>query len=511
MLKALRLIGVFLTVIAAFSVVGCNDDDTFEQVSIVSVSPNEIFPGDEVTLEGENFNEVLFVFLNNDQVSYQLNGNIISFLTPTNGGVGERTVTLVMPDGYIVTTEITIVPRPFPIIEAVSTNAAQEGEQVTLRGTSLDNVESVTIGEVEASVVSSTATELVITVPAGVPENVASTILVVTNGGEATAPGNFYVGQNLVLNGGFELGDGDDFTNWSKFNGADLMTATTASGEAYFDRSLRAVGFGGDAWRTQLASDPAAMQVGVEYTLSMLIKAEAGSPGDGGNIRFSTNPDALYSGNYNITSEWQQIEWVFTANADPARVVLDLGVVENAVYFIDNVTLIATGSGTPPPPPININGSFEESDLGVADNINGWGGLNGANASGEVTDEESHDGDKSVKMTINAIGSNPWDIQPTSNMTVVDGETYNLSVWFKGTGISNMKIAIDQGGDPGWAEWGNPEQSFQDNAWTEVNYDFTADTTNSNDGNARFAISMSYDGNVGGVIYIDDLVVRLVQ
>ena len=38
MLKALRLIGVFLTVIAAFSVVGCNDDDTFEQVSIVSVS-----------------------------------------------------------------------------------------------------------------------------------------------------------------------------------------------------------------------------------------------------------------------------------------------------------------------------------------------------------------------------------------------------------------------------------------------------------------------------------------
>src|SRR5690606_24652132 len=118
---------------------------------------------------------------------------------------------------------------------------------------------------------------------------------------------------------------------------------TTTDGEAYFGRSLRAVAAGGDAWRTQLASDTAPMEVGVEYTLSMWIKAQAGTPGNGGNIRFSTNPDALYSGNYDITAEWQQIEWVFTANSNPARAVLDLGVIANAVYFLDPVPLGAPG------------------------------------------------------------------------------------------------------------------------------------------------------------------------
>jgi hypothetical protein len=96
-------------------------------------------------------------------------------------------------------------------------------------------------------------------------------------------------------------------------------------------------------------------------------------------------------------------------------------------------------------------------------------------------------------------------------MTVVDGETYILSVWFKGTGIANIKVAIDQGGDPGWSEWGNPEVGFTNNQWTEVTYEFTASTTNAGPNNARFAISMSYEGNVGGVLYIDDLEVRIVQ
>lgn len=509
MSKTLKYAANFLMVIAIVFAMGCEEDDSTPVVTVASVESDNFYPGDLVTLQGSNFDAVLFVFLGNNQIPFQLDGDALTFELPSSAAIGDATVTLVMPDGYIVTANVAVVARPFPIITAVTPSAAPEGGEVTIKGTSLDNLQSVTIGDVEASVVSSSATELVITVPAGLATGVATELKVVTSGGEATPSTNFYVGENLLLNGDLELGDGDDFTNWGKWNGGDGMTATTADGEAYDGRSLRAVGAGGDAWRTQFVSDLATTEIGAEYKLFMLIKAQPGSPGDGGNVRFSTNPDALYSGNYDITSEWQQIEWTFVANAEQTRAVLDLGVIADAIYFVDNITLIQTG--TPPPPPINTNGSFEDSDLGAADNIAGWGGLNGANASGEITDEDSHDGDKSVKMTINAIGANPWDIQPTSVMDVVDGETYHLSVWFKGTGVSNIKVAIDQGGDPGWAEWGAPESAFQGNTWTEISYDFTADTTNAGPGNARFAISMSYDGNVGGVIYMDDLVVRIVE
>ena len=108
MLKALKLIGAFLAVFAIGSLVSCEDDSDFVPVVITSVSPGELFVGEEVILQGENFNSVLFVFVDNDQFPYQLDGNTITFTAPTVGGPGERTLTLVMADGYIVTTEINL-------------------------------------------------------------------------------------------------------------------------------------------------------------------------------------------------------------------------------------------------------------------------------------------------------------------------------------------------------------------------------------------------------------------
>ncbi|HET8736814.1 MAG TPA: IPT/TIG domain-containing protein, partial [Pricia sp.] len=374
MIKTIQSLGVFFAVFAIFFATSCDQDDvSTPEVLITGIPSEEVFPGDEVTLEGNNFSAVLFVFLENNQIPFQLDGDIITFTLPSSTSIGGKKVTLVMPEGYIVTTDIAVVARPFPIITGLSTSAAQEGEEVIIQGTSLDNVQSVFVGEAEATVVSSTATEVIISIPSGLEENLPAPIKVVTSGGEATSPGNFYVGANLLMNGGFELGDGDDFTNWSKFNGGDLMTATTEAGEAFYGRSLRAVGAGGDAWRTQLASDAAPTQVGVEYTLSLWIKAQPGTPGDGGNIRFSTTPDPLYSGDYEITSEWQQIEWVFEANTTPASAVLDLGVIADAVYFVDNVTLVATGLSGPQPTEILLNGGFEE---GEGDEFTNWSKFN---------------------------------------------------------------------------------------------------------------------------------------
>ncbi len=165
-------------------------------------------------------------------------------------------------------------------------------------------------------------------------------------------------------------------------------------------------------------------------------------------------------------------------------------------------------------PVINTNGSFEGSDVGAADGVNGWGGLNGSLVTGEITDEEYFDGFKSVKITVNEIGANPWNIQPTSTMTVDHTATYKLSVWVKGTGIAEVYIAVDEGGTPGYTNWNGETVALTSNEWTEITYEFSPaseDPAAGGDSTARFAVSLSYDGNVGGVYYMDNLRVTKVE
>jgi hypothetical protein len=141
-------------------------------------------------------------------------------------------------------------------------------------------------------------------------------------------------------NGGFE--EGDEFTNWSKLNGADLLTATTNADEVHGgSRAVRAVG---DSCRTQLASDFVPTEDGVEYAVSLWVKAAPG-PGNGGTIRMSTtcNGNAQYQEDVTVTTEWQKVEWQLTANSTETGIVLDLGATQDAVYFIDDVSFL-----TPP-------------------------------------------------------------------------------------------------------------------------------------------------------------------
>jgi hypothetical protein len=156
-------------------------------------------------------------------------------------------------------------------------------------------------------------------------------------------------------------------------------------------------------------------------------------------------------------------------------------------------------------PVINTNGSFEEGELGESATVPGWG-LGSEFATYEITDEEKYDGFKSAKITVTGISPDAWRIQPNTNMPVDPTKTYHLSFWVKGTGFSNIKFAIDGGGTPDYTEYGNPEVSVTSGEWTEISYDFTPSAeADGGDNIARFAPSMSYEGNLGGVIYFDNL------
>jgi hypothetical protein len=121
------------------------------------------------------------------------------------------------------------------------------------------------------------------------------------------------------------------------------MVATTVPGEFYSGkRALKVVRDGTLAsgqWRIQLASDPATWEVGASYTVYVRARASVA----GGSIRVSTNPNAMYTADQNITTAWQLLAFTFpSANEASSRVVLDLNG-NNTVattFFIDDVKLV---------------------------------------------------------------------------------------------------------------------------------------------------------------------------
>src|SRR5690349_14697609 len=90
--------------------------------------------------------------------------------------------------------------------------------------------------------------------------------------------------QNLIVNGSFEAGTGDIFTNWTKTNGAANLTAETVNIHGGL-RALKAISTGANEYNVQLQSDAITTIIGNSYEVSMWIKGTAG----GNTVRFSTS------------------------------------------------------------------------------------------------------------------------------------------------------------------------------------------------------------------------------
>ena len=149
---------------------------------------------------------------------------------------------------------------------------------------------------------------------------------------------------NLIQNPGFEQGDGDNFTNWNKYNGAEYLVQTTEDGNVRSgERALRvnSPGTAPDHWRVQMVTDAIATSPGSEYTFTVWAKAET----EGGIVRFSTQPNALYGPDLTVSTDWQQLSWTFTANEASTVIAMDLGY-SAATYYFDDAEML--GSGAPP-------------------------------------------------------------------------------------------------------------------------------------------------------------------
>jgi GH35 family endo-1,4-beta-xylanase len=292
----------------------------------------------------------------------------------------------------------------------------------------------------------------------------------------------------IIPNGGFEWGAGNTFYNWTKSNAATFLTETTTQVHGG-TRALRAEVTGtqanaGQPWSVQMIDDATNTTIGTQYTVSVWAKADAA----GGQIRFSTQPNALYSDNYNVTTTWQKFNWTFTANESQTKIVLDLGK-DVGIYYIDDIEISVAI--------INLvaNGSFE---LGTGDDFTNWGKWNGATRMTATTvAEEVHEATRAVKV-INSASGNPWDTQLVSDpMTLIVGQNYTASVYVKS--VMGGEIVRFSTNATAGSLYGASYTITT--GWTKMSWTFTA-----NDANTRLVLDM---GTSAGTFFIDNVVVEL--
>ncbi|MDZ7336782.1 MAG: carbohydrate binding domain-containing protein [candidate division KSB1 bacterium] len=150
------------------------------------------------------------------------------------------------------------------------------------------------------------------------------------------------------------------------------------------------------------------------------------------------------------------------------------------------------------------NGSFELSDVGPVTTIVGWS-LEGTATPAPnfaIVNDPVQDGSKALAVTINALGANAWNIQAVAeNIPVQPGKTYHYSIWAKTSDAGGSKVSFTVG-NPAYSEYMRLHEKSLTTEWQEFTGTFTI---NDNYTTARAPIHFSISGNVGDIIYIDNL------
>ena len=502
-----------LAMVLFITMSSCKKEVVAPVVTITSLSSTAAFGGDEVTIQGENLHTVENVFVGErhaTDVTAQ-SENSLSFIVPGNASPGESQLTLAMRDGYRVNTLFEVIQRPIPVIDAISPSGAAPGEQITIRGMNLDNLISTTIGGASASIESATNTELVLTVPSGVPVNTPAVIELATQEATASSTSIFYVGENRIANTDFEAGSGDDFDEWEKLNGADQMTEVTGD-EAYFGRSIRIVGAGtpDQPWQTQLASKPTPLNFESEYTVIMWARAEA----EGAIMRISASQydgngaDYFYGDDTTVPTEWTQLSWTFEVTNDlpEHKIVLDMGHT-NVPIILDNVTIIETGSAGPPiAQNILPDGGFENGFYtdGTPDGVASWEALNGQF---EITTaaDNVHCGAQALQVTGAGTPDQAWQTQiAAEHVDLVVGTEYRVSLWAKSAGPEALiSVSVSRWNNSDGSDYFYGDPVTINGEWAEYSWTFTAQEPPS--GVQRLVLDL---GRSAETFFIDDVSIK---
>lgn len=190
-------------------VVSCGEDDNgggpAPAPSITSISPDEAFPGDQVTITGENLADVSRVSVGVDQVSYDATATTIDFTVPEDAQPGEVTITIVNPGGNATTTLEVLRPAGPPSVSAVNRHHVSGGDELVILGENFVDVEAVLIGETEIEVEGIELVETTDTLRFVVPEGATGgAITVTTRHGNVVSQEEVAVHANTILVADFD-------------------------------------------------------------------------------------------------------------------------------------------------------------------------------------------------------------------------------------------------------------------------------------------------------------------
>ncbi|MBK8947158.1 MAG: endo-1,4-beta-xylanase [Ignavibacteriae bacterium] len=153
------------------------------------------------------------------------------------------------------------------------------------------------------------------------------------------------------------------------------------------------------------------------------------------------------------------------------------------------------------------NGNFEVSDTGVVtgNEVKGWLIQVAESISPapvfEIIDDTYQNGNKALKISIGAIATNQWDIQIVADSIPSENEkTYYYSIWAKAEKPgAQVNFTV---GNYSYSEYAALRPANLTTEWKEFKLTFSV---SDNQTIIRAPIHLNYAGNVGNVIYIDNL------
>lgn len=152
------------------------------------------------------------------------------------------------------------------------------------------------------------------------------------------------------------------------------------------------------------------------------------------------------------------------------------------------------------------NGSFEQAAVGPVTGHDVPGFALSGNATPApgfaIVNDSAQDGSNALAITVNATGTNAWDIEVLAeNIPVVPGTAYNYSIWAKTSDAAGSKVSFTVG-NAAYSEYLRIHEASITSQWKEFTGSFTVNDTYTV---VRAPIHFSVAANVGDVIYIDNL------
>ena len=170
-------------------------------ITFVSPSAGPSSGGTSVTIDGTNLGSATSVTVGGSSALVTADSATSLSVTTPPGTPGPADVVVTTPDGTVTDTGgFTYVPTGSPLINFLSQSAGTSagGTGVTIDGANLGSATSVTVGGNPATVLSDSATQIIVLTPPGTPG--PADVVVTTPDGTATDTGGFtYVGFPILV------------------------------------------------------------------------------------------------------------------------------------------------------------------------------------------------------------------------------------------------------------------------------------------------------------------------